>query len=111
MAAVFLAIQTHWLLNSGFCCHIAARRHQNCIQTPRIRHSLILSTAYSGSVMRGAFVVQLSTPSKPAQGQLEGWVEEVDSGKQLKFRSTLELLTFIAERMLEASWSGEAEKK
>ena len=45
--------------------------------------------------MRGAFVVQLDKASQPAQGQFGGWVEEVDSGKQLRFRSADELITFL----------------
>lgn len=47
--------------------------------------------------MRGAFVVQLGNSSQPAQNQFEGLVEEVDSGKQLRFRSTEELLRFLSE--------------
>jgi len=49
--------------------------------------------------MRGAFVVQLGNSSQPAQNQFEGWVEEVDSGKQLRFRSTEELLQFLSEQL------------
>jgi hypothetical protein len=47
--------------------------------------------------MRGAFVVRLGLRTDPARGQFEGWVEEVDTGKQLKFRSTEELLHFLAQ--------------
>jgi hypothetical protein len=70
-------------------------RHQNRIETPPGRHSSTLSISYSRFVMRGAFVVQVGRASQPAQGQIEGWVEEVDSGKQLRFRSTEELLAFL----------------
>ena len=49
--------------------------------------------------MRGAFVVQLDKASPPDQGQFSGWVEEVDSGKQLRFHSTEELLAFLGKRM------------
>ena len=49
--------------------------------------------------MRGAFVVQLGNSSEPDQNQFEGWVEEVDSGKQLRFRSTEELLQFLSEQL------------
>ena len=49
--------------------------------------------------MRGAFVVQLDKASQPAQDQFEGWVEEVDSGKQRRFHSTEELLAFLRSRM------------
>jgi len=53
--------------------------------------------------MRGAFVVQIGSASQPEQAQFEGWVEEVDSGKQLRFRSTQELLTFMSLRVQAAS--------
>jgi len=55
--------------------------------------------------MRGAFVVQLGTRSQPGQNEFEGWVEEVDSGEQLRFRSTDELLEFMSRRMQAASAS------
>jgi hypothetical protein len=34
----------------------------------------------------------------PSEGRLEGWVEEVDTGKELRFRSKDELLNFLSER-------------
>ena len=49
--------------------------------------------------MRGAFVVQLSKGSQSNQDEFEGWVEEVDSGMQLRFRSADELVTFLTRRM------------
>jgi hypothetical protein len=49
--------------------------------------------------MWGAFIIQLGRESKPAKHEFEGWVEEVDSGKQLRFRSTAELLAFISQKM------------
>jgi hypothetical protein len=46
--------------------------------------------------MRGAFVVQLW---KATQGnQLEGTVEEVDTGRQARFFSDDELIGFLRER-------------
>ena len=48
--------------------------------------------------MRGAFVVQLGSEPTPADGRLEGWVQEVDSFTELRFRSGEELLNFIAKR-------------
>ena len=48
--------------------------------------------------MRGAFVVQLGPETKPAQGRFEGWVEEVDSCTELRFRSSKELLKFLGAR-------------
>ena len=49
--------------------------------------------------MRGAFVVQLGPDSNPAEGRFEGWVEEVDSCIELRFRSTAELLKFMGLRL------------
>ena len=43
-------------------------------------------------VMRRAFVGRLGLQTDPARAQFEGWAEEVDTGKRLKFRSTEELL-------------------
>jgi len=48
--------------------------------------------------MRGAFVLRLGRETEPAQGRFEGWVEEVDSGQELRFRSTEELLSFLGQR-------------
>jgi len=48
--------------------------------------------------MRGAFVVQLGPETKPAQDRFEGWVEEVDSCTELRFRSSEELLKFLGAR-------------
>ena len=48
--------------------------------------------------MRGAFIVQLGRETTPEQIQFEGWIEEVDSGDQLRFHSTAELLRFLGQR-------------
>jgi hypothetical protein len=48
--------------------------------------------------MRGAFVVQLGPETKPAQGRFEGWVQEVDSCTERRFRSSEELLKFLGAR-------------
>lgn len=48
--------------------------------------------------MRGAFVVQLGPETKPAEGRFEGWVQEVDSCTERRFRSTEELLQFLGQR-------------
>lgn len=60
--------------------------------TPSHLRSPILTT------MRGAFVVQLGPETKPAEGRFEGWVEEVDSSTELRFRSAEELLKFLGQR-------------
>jgi hypothetical protein len=48
--------------------------------------------------MRLAFVLRLGNDSRPADGFFEGWVEEVDSCTELRFRSTEELLKFLGHR-------------
>jgi hypothetical protein len=48
--------------------------------------------------MRGAFIVQLGPETKPAEGRFEGWVQEVDFCRELRFRSSEELLKFLGER-------------
>jgi len=48
--------------------------------------------------MRGAFVVQLGPETKPTEGRFEGLVEEVDSGRELRFRSAEQLMSFLGQR-------------
>ena len=48
--------------------------------------------------MRLAFVLRLGHDTRPADGFFEGWVEEVDSCTELRFRSTDELLEFLGHR-------------
>ena len=52
--------------------------------------------------MRAAFVVRLGRDTKPAKNYFEGWVEEVDSGNELRFHSTAELLQFLGQGFLAA---------
>jgi hypothetical protein len=49
--------------------------------------------------MRGAFVVQLRKIAPDSQ--LEGVVEEVDTGKQAEFLSDRELIEFLRKRFIE----------
>ena len=55
--------------------------------------------------MIGAFVVQLRKTSQGMAGQMEGLVEEVDTGKQSRFRSEDELIRFLRERFAETCQS------
>jgi hypothetical protein len=48
--------------------------------------------------MRCAFVVRLGPKTKPSAGRFEGWVEEVDTGRELRFGSRDELFKFLGER-------------
>ena len=65
--------------------------------TLRIFHAGKSRNPYSGIVMRGAFVVKLRETTQ--YSQLEGWVEEVDTGKQTRFDSDHELIGFLRERL------------
>ena len=56
-----------------------------------------VSATYGDDVMRWAFVLQLGSQTKAPPGQLEGWIEEVDTGREMRFRSTDELLAFLGE--------------
>ena len=72
------------------------------------RHVLAFAFAYSHH-MRGAFVVQLGPATRPAEGQFEGLVQEVDSCTELRFRSSEELLKFLGQRFdLAMASSGKA---
>jgi hypothetical protein len=56
--------------------------------------------------MRRAFVLRLTPESRPTNGRFEGHVEEVDTGRDLKFRSVDEFLAFLQDclaRMQEES--------
>jgi hypothetical protein len=48
--------------------------------------------------MRLAFVLRLGNATRPADGFFEGWIEDVDSCTELRFRSTEELLNFLGHR-------------
>jgi hypothetical protein len=52
--------------------------------------------------MRGAYVLRLAPGTDLARGQFEGSVEEVDTGKRVKFRHTEELLRFLEQSFAEA---------
>jgi hypothetical protein len=48
--------------------------------------------------MRHAFVLTLDdSESDPALRRFNGWIEEVDTAQELRFRSTDELLAFLAK--------------
>ena len=52
--------------------------------------------------MRRTFVLQVGPDTDMGQGNLSGWIEEVRTGKELRFRSTDELLRFL-RRLVEAA--------
>ena len=57
--------------------------------------------------MQGAFVVCIETHRLGNEEVLEGRVEEVDSGRSLRFQSGEDLLQFLRKRQQDA----EAERK
>ena len=65
--------------------------------------------------MRLAFVIRLGNDTRPADGLFEGWVEEVDSCTERRFRSTEELLKFLGQRfdlaMASANKSGGSDSR
>ena len=52
--------------------------------------------------MQGAFVVRLGSQGEQSQKELEGRIEEVDSGKSLRFHSGEELIEFLRDRQKDA---------
>jgi len=52
--------------------------------------------------MQRAFVVRLGPKTEPTLGRFQGRVEEVDTGEELRFQSTEELLRFLGQRFDEA---------
>ena len=77
----------------------------NFTDSARLRHTFLQRILYS-AYMRAAFVLRLGPDTKPSSGLFEGWVEEVDSGKELRFHSADELLEFLGQRFSELSVPG-----
>jgi hypothetical protein len=47
--------------------------------------------------MRQAFVLTLGAETDPRRHYFVGFIEEVDTGRELRFKSTEELLEFLAQ--------------
>jgi len=47
--------------------------------------------------MKLAYILQLGSETDVARRHFVGWIEEVDTGRELRFKSTDELLDFLAE--------------
>ena len=56
-----------------------------------------LELTYGQYAMKRAFVLQLGYETDISQRKFVGRIEEVDSGRELRFRSTEELLEFLAQ--------------
>ena len=63
-------------------------------------HFISVRLSYADIVMKGAFVVRLGLETTPQEGRFEGWIEEVDSGIELRFHFAEDLLRFLGERFL-----------
>ena len=47
--------------------------------------------------MRRAFVLRLTPEARPVEGKFQGRVEEVDSGRNVKFGTIEEFLNFLQQ--------------
>lgn len=56
--------------------------------------------------MRQAFVLRLGSQTDVARRQFEGCIEEVDTGRELRFKLTDELLEFLGKCFVESQRSG-----
>jgi len=57
--------------------------------------------------MKRAFVLRLSPEAHPVSGRLVGKIEEVDSGRNLRFSSIEELLAFLQQCLDEQQTSAD----
>ena len=84
------------------------------LQTSRKRNGFFTANcpAYANLnlVMQGAYVVHLGAPQKQSREELEGSIEEVDTGKSLRFHSGGELIQFLRERLEVARAEPERDK-
>jgi len=62
------------------------------------------------SHMRRAFVLRIAPDFDFDNGKVEGWVEEVDTGRELKFRSVSDLLTFLSKCVKESGKKKETQE-
>jgi hypothetical protein len=57
--------------------------------------------------MKRTFVLRLSPEAHPVSGRLVGKIEEVDSGRNLRFNSIEELLAFLQQCLDEQQTSAD----
>ena len=62
-------------------------------------------------IMKRTFVIRLSPEANPAQGKFQGHVEQVDTGRELRFRSLEEFLAFVQDCITGSSDGGNAAGK
>jgi hypothetical protein len=61
--------------------------------------------------MRRAFVLRIAPDFDLENGKVEGWVEEVDTGRELRFRSAPDLLTFLSKCVKESATKKEHQEE
>ena len=82
------------------------RRHYGLEISPKdYRNSTFPTVTHPtlAQAMKRAFVIRLSPDTNPAKGKFQGHVEEVDTGRELKFRSLDEFLAFVQECIADGS--------
>jgi hypothetical protein len=77
--------------------------HQKTTENPPPR---AITRPTLAQAMKRAFVIRLSPDTNPAKGKFQGHVEEVDTGRELKFRSVEEFLAFVQECIADGKDAG-----
>jgi hypothetical protein len=76
--------------------------HRKITENPLLSTGFILGLP---QLMKRAFVIRLSPDSNPLGSKFQGHVEEVDTGRELKFRSLEEFLAFLQKCVADESGS------
>ena len=76
--------------------------HRNTTENPLLSARFILRLP---QLITRAFVIRLSPDSNPLESKFKGHVEEVDTGRELKFRSLEEFLAFLQKCVADGSGS------
>ena len=66
-------------------------------KTPNLHHTVRPLSYCLITDMKRAFVLRLTPEARPAEGTFQGRVEEVDSGRNLKFGTIEEFLNFLQQ--------------
>ena len=76
--------------------------HRKITENPLLSAGFLLRLP---QLMKRAFVIRLSPDSNPLESKFQGHVEEVDTGRELKFRSLEEFLAFLQKCVADGSGS------
>jgi hypothetical protein len=72
-----------------------SRLYVSTEKTPQLHHSLRPLSYCLTTDMKRAFVLRLTPEARPVGGTFQGRVEEVDSGRNVKFGTIEEFLNFL----------------